>query len=97
MGAISKDCNNWPPLKRYLVRASAVGIPSREAKRLVITAILKLFRVPRIHSSVPKKFWYHCNENPLGGNSKYRAELKEMGITINNGAIKNAKMSPQMK
>jgi hypothetical protein len=97
MGEISRDCSSRSLLYRYLVRARAVGIPNREDSRLVIRAILKLLNVPWSHSSVPKKFWYHCNENPLGGNSKYLAELKEIGMTINSGAIRNAKMSPQTK
>jgi hypothetical protein len=50
---------------------------------------------PVIQDSDPKKFWYHFKENPGGGNCRYSAELKDIGITIKIGKMRNSRMHPQ--
>jgi len=73
----------------------AAGIPNREARILVMVATLILLTVAIIHSFVPKKLRYHWRLNPLGGNSRYLEELREIGSTIKRGKIRNKKMRPQ--
>jgi hypothetical protein len=95
MGKRRKEWKNCAALNFCLDKVRAAGIPNKEARILVIVAILMLLKVAITHSFVPKKFLYHWKDNPLGGNSRYLEELKEMGKTMKRGRTRNKKISPQ--
>ena len=78
-----------------LANVKAAGIPNMEARKLVIVAIFKLFKVAITHSFVSKKFLYHWRESPLGGNSRNFEELSEIGSTTKIGRTRNRRMDPQ--
>ena len=94
MGKRINDEINCFPLNFSLPRTRAAGTPNNTERKLVIMPILKLFSIDVTHSSVSKKFLYHWRENPLGGNSRYGEELKEIGKMIKSGAKRNNKMDP---
>ena len=74
---------------------SAAGIPIKEARKLVMVATFKLLNVALTHSFEVKKFSYHRSEIPRGGNSKYFAELIEIGRTTKRGSTRKIKTHAQ--
>ena len=82
-------------MKPRFDKVKAAGIPSKEARILVIVATLMLLMVAITHSFVPKKFRYHWRLSPFGGNSRNLDELRDIGSTIKRGRIRNKKMKPQ--
>jgi hypothetical protein len=94
MGKRRKEWKNCAALNFSFDKVRAAGIPKKEARMLVMVAILMLLTLAITHSFVPKKFLYHWKDNPLGGNSRYLEELKEIGKTIKRGRIRNKKINP---
>src|SRR5262245_57417028 len=80
----------------FQASAHAAGAPRSTLNTVVKVATLRLDQVARIHSTELKNASYQRHEKPVGGNFIYSLALKDIGMTISVGAIRNA-MTATMK
>src|SRR3990172_6446536 len=91
IGAVASWLKTSFPGYRPRTRLNASSVPSTVASPVVHTATFRLRTVASSHAGSAKYALYHRKERPGGGNCRYEAELKEIGTTMNSGAMRNAK------